>query len=462
MKRMLACALLGACFVAPLAGQQKCQMSDTIQGCWNRFLAVNIAQDLEQKATGVDTAGTNLNSTTKNFLPLMSLAGLLGSTAGGAGDSSAGTVAIDLNFLLQAATKDKNAQLQAVVNTKPTLYSPFKALLPEASRDQVATALEKQLGSLADYSLNFTYELINDRFGRGFDWYRPQLSRLLTEAQKRVIEEGGSVGPDTALFKLAAIFQEAGEKVPDDPTNMRFDQAPQRLRQQLLTTVESAARQESELSGQLNAAIQAAHLSSFADLVSNQPQFHFSAKQILREQLADPNELSAKLTWEMGFVNIGDFQRKHGNAASDKEYLDAYEQYVADNADRITRGDRVSLSLEYGKINNLRIMVPTQQLDHTFPGVTKLIGSAGYGRIFQEDKAAQTSTRLDFVASYENVSNDPMRQNRLLATLTVTRKTKDFSIPFGVVYANRSEFLTDVNRKLSAHVGLKFDLEGAK
>jgi hypothetical protein len=34
------------------------------------------------------------------------------------------------------------------------------------------------------------------------------------------------------------------------------------------------------------------------------------------------------------------------------------------------------------------------------------------------------------------------------------------TVPFGIVYANHGEFLGDVDKQLSAHLGLKFDVGG--
>jgi hypothetical protein len=68
--------------------------------------------------------------------------------------------------------------------------------------------------------------------------------------------------------------------------------------------------------------------------------------------------------------------------------------------------------------------------------------------------------RLDLVANYEDVSDDPMRQNRGVATLTVTRRFGSMAVPFGIVYATRGEFLGEVDKQLSAHVGLKLNLFG--
>ena len=51
---------------------------------------------------------------------------------------------------------------------------------------------------------------------------------------------------------------------------------------------------------------------------------------------------------------------------------------------------------------------------------------------------------------FEDVSDDPMRQDRLVAALTVTKKFGDITLPFGLVYANHTEFVTEVDEEISA------------
>ena len=45
-----------------------------------------------------------------------------------------------------------------------------------------------------------------------------------------------------------------------------------------------------------------------------------------------------------------------------------------------------------------------------------------------------------------------------MASLTITKKLGEISVPLGIVYANNPKFLTDIDHGLSAHVGLKFNV----
>ncbi|MEP7242262.1 MAG: hypothetical protein ABI885_01100 [Gammaproteobacteria bacterium] len=40
--------------------------------------------------------------------------------------------------------------------------------------------------------------------------------------------------------------------------------------------------------------------------------------------------------------------------------------------------------------------------------------------------------------------------------MTYLRRIADLDVPFGIVYANKSEFLEGVDKQVSLHVGVKF------
>ena len=74
------------------------------------------------------------------------------------------------------------------------------------------------------------------------------------------------------------------------------------------------------------------------------------------------------------------------------------------------------------------------------------------------NSAALPTVKLDLAADYEDVSNDPNRQDRGIVSLTFTRMIGKMQAAAGIVYANHSEFLSDVNARLSAHIGLRIGM----
>jgi hypothetical protein len=54
---------------------------------------------------------------------------------------------------------------------------------------------------------------------------------------------------------------------------------------------------------------------------------------------------------------------------------------------------------------------------------------------------------------------DKARKDRLIAKLTYAQRINDkLDIPISLTYANHSDYLTNVDRKLNAHFGISYKL----
>lgn len=71
--------------------------------------------------------------------------------------------------------------------------------------------------------------------------------------------------------------------------------------------------------------------------------------------------------------------------------------------------------------------------------------------------------RFDLEAKHEDVSGDPMKNDRTIAAATLTQNLIDGNVlSFGVVFASKPEYLGEVDKELSARVGLKYKLNKGK
>ena len=102
--RIAALFLLCATCVAFEAGAaSKCQQNETLVECWGRVKAAAANQqdqilkaqvtsqqvtELHAKPTGIQTSDTNLKSNTTDFLPLLTMSGLLGDNKDAGNNSS--------------------------------------------------------------------------------------------------------------------------------------------------------------------------------------------------------------------------------------------------------------------------------------------------------------------------------------------------------------------------------------
>lgn len=139
-----------------------------------------------------------------------------------------------------------------------------------------------------------------------------------------------------------------------------------------------------------------------------------------------------------------------------------YTSYVTANAAEIAEGDRFSLTLEYESVDSLLVplstLLPDSDVeDFRSPSSKTRIAKLGWSRNFGGLQGQPT--RFDLVAGYEDVTDDPARRDRLVATATMNLKFGQMDVPFGIVYANHGKYLGEVDEQLSAHLGLKFDLK---
>lgn len=478
---------LAACFVALVAavpegarGQQRCELSQTLQECWDLYNdpsepeaeqarneeAENLVAAATQKtgedaraaATGAETGGSNFASTTKDFLPLFTLAGLLSESEDEGGE---GTAVFDLNLPFLNAEQRRNLKIRLRVDTEVELSEAVMMALPEETRSELAETLLEDLADTDEYSLSLTYNADNRSHGRSFGLHRSEFAALARRARRQV--------STAAADSHNKEFQELVQRHPEQATKPigQWQGITDAEKILLLLRTEAAAKAAADLDAAMSTALQASHLDRFADLLANQPQFHVTAAWKPRETLSGGDELSGKATYEWSKVNLnGALDDPSCSDTSDEANaaacLETYIAYVDANGEAIDNSLRFTASFEYSDIDEQRVDLSAVDLDPiTIDGSSKRILAATISRNWGDVPAVGQPIRWDFEGRCEDVSDDPLRRDRCIATLTVTKKIGDVSFPVAFVYANRSEFLTDVDEQFSAHLGVKFDFSGA-
>jgi hypothetical protein len=75
---------------------------------------------------------------------------------------------------------------------------------------------------------------------------------------------------------------------------------------------------------------------------------------------------------------------------------------------------------------------------------------------------AKNADRIDLEVAYDsNIDSGTGDSERIKAALTYTRRVGDMDVPFAIVYANKSEFLGDVDQQIGLHLGVKFRAPGS-
>lgn len=378
----------------PLLAQETAQQDAYVQATWDQEW-----QRLLKQPTGVDTGGANLATSTKDLQPTMALSGLLGQSSA---KESPGTVVYDLNFLipgLLGPEGSKNAQLQGVVNTEPQVSDVIRNALSAAQRDDQIGKLKDRIGGLGDSALRFTYAPATRSTGRSFKQYKQWFDTLCRAAVS---------GLDWTQSPTAAA-------------DVRADKAG---------------------------------LTLYHQLINNQPQLLITAERKFRDPLVGPDELGVKVSYEWSPM---DFNRSIKNCGTmDAACLTKYSEFVNGHRGDIKEGDRFSFSGEYSDVRGETVDPGFEVNPVVFKSVRKLILSLVLSRNFTLGDGEPV--KADLEGRYENVSDDPNRQDRGVVSLTFTRMIGKMQAAAGIVYANHSEFLSDVNARLSAHIGLRIGM----
>jgi hypothetical protein len=417
--------------------------------------------------------GNQTTSTITDLIPWLSMLGLVSDS-----DASDGTLALDLNFLLPIARAPtgNDSQLKWVLNLDPEPYAPLVEAFDESVREARKATLDKELDDTADSELQYTWSLVTDQLGRDFRRHHETLNALFAPAIFSVLRSRTD-DPVRRQF-IAAINDFLNDPNLDlgaDPGDLTLGDpkvAPLRARllQLLQTSGTALGLGQKATIESLRTQLAATRLPSLSRLVLLQPQLLFSATRRFRDDLVGPSAWGAKISYEKSFASFGDFMARSRSVCSETalttrngepveldqaqacyaalgKYLDAHESDIENE-------DRISVSVEYRKVDAISYSYPVDGVALSVPKTDRLIGSIGYGRALSGGAAKD---RFDFKADYDsNLSGDQNGKSRFVVSATYTRDIMGVTVPFSLVYANKSEFLGDVDKQISLHAGLKY------
>jgi hypothetical protein len=140
-------------------------------------------------------------------------------------------------------------------------------------------------------------------------------------------------------------------------------------------------------------------------------------------------------------------------------------QYIDENRDSIRQGDRLSFSLAFVDTDDFHYDSGGVLLD--VPSERSLVAQLKYGRnLGARDGDAVFGgrrSRIDLTASFEDVNDDPARQNRSLANVTFSQEvSQGLFLTVGLVWANKPEYRGAVEEELSARAGINYKLASSQ
>lgn len=400
----------------------------------------------------------------------------------GSQNEDTGAFSLDLtNFLGFDAASGYKVQL---VTRKPEVFKSItdaiEAQVPEADRAERLDAVKSQLNNLDDATLSLSFAPSVKGRGRNPAAYREGYGRLLLGALDRVSDETLAVGAAERLIGKVVQEHHLADDVADElsDSKLSFVDALQDASeaQKLADATEASVRaRQARLQG-LRAVLSAGRYFEFAKLIDNQPQFVLSGEQTFRDPVIGPDETKIRVSYEYGFANVNRlnrFCRNNGLLMVDRKYFDCLASYleggefktskdgkvetVPSKVERLNAGHRLSFSAEYSEVDAYDFD-PGEGLDPIVKkGDHTVMMSLGYSRYLNIVKTADTSTRLDVSWSYEDSGSDKSRNDRHIgqAVLTIPA-TNGMFLAAGLKYASDPKFRGDVDKELSARVGLTF------
>ncbi len=467
-------AVMAGAIPALAQGAGGCPDTVTIGQCWDIVSNVGtfVRQDsaavrasretdhrLQSKTTGVPAAGPGIASAISDFLPLV---------AGGLGIASTsnpdGSLALETNLPLPIGTRPQRARARAILN-RARLYEPLDQALPADTREQTRTALERDFGDFDDIELSLALNLETRRFGRSFGTYSDLYGALFQDAWtatdldlKTVSERDRLLAFTRALRGLSSLegacAQEDADKIPLrclDPD----------ARAVLVTALREAAEAGRAVDRALGERMRSGGLFRLASMINNQPQLSVEGSARLRQGLVGPDEYGVTGRFELGFVNVNSFRGfcRRRQVESD---LDCLETYLRQSGVRhsLDRGDRVWLSAAWKSRRDFSAAVPAEGVSFALAESSALDISAGLGRYVAVNDQGVETGRIDLSIGYQANDENAMRNDRLMASGSYTHRVNDtVALLVGFVYSNKPEFVTDVDRKVSANVGLRYRLQ---
>lgn len=399
------------------------------------------------------------------------------------------------------------------------VYEPLLAAFAEDVRAEKKTAFEDQLGEFDDVLGELTLSRLSERWGREFGFHQDLFQALWDEAA-----EGRGLNQDPLNRFLEALNGPLRcPGLPEDPTGVPFrefakaiedfnrtceEREPscqrlpptcppgnaecERLRESCQACASrceptviadsrraliASAVETSRAFLELVAIAEEKGVMEVADLVSNQPQLFLGIKHRDRDgELTGPDETSVEFKWEIGLRNVNGLRRycdqpdelRVAPDGQKQPALDCVARFLAcsngdsscpDGRNLALRSWRASIKGEYTEVDGYDFS-PETGIDVVRDGseAWKVIGALGWQLTTETDGTG--GSRLDFDGGYEDLSDDPMKNDRLVATLTYSQQLAgETAASISLVWANKPEYLGEVDEELGARVGLKWTMD---
>jgi hypothetical protein len=445
--------IMGAFAASPLRAQTNAACPDTVTvgACFRLLLGEGDVTDATTRATtGAEVASGKAGSAIRDFLPRLAGALLFPGIS-----NDEGALALRFNQRLGAATAQVGVELN-----RPQLYPPILNLATPYAAAGVRERLEPRLDTQDDATATLALNLESTRFGRTFAPHRAAVSALVG-----VIAQAGGIDDAAGLGALNEL-DFSGKLDParrDAEACSSANSAQVQLGCYLPAFADSVRDALRAEAGVLlsrrdvrRAAIADAGLDIVSMLLNNQPQLNLTAAYRHRDELAGPDALTASLRYEHGLRNLNWLHRRCATLTAE-----CFNSVVRDARTReaIARAARLWVQTDLAFRPTYDLRLPVESILYRESSSLEVRAAGGYGQYFGRLAEGTRRARLDIDASYLHQVDDDTRNNRLIARVAYTQPvTEGLAAVFGAVWANRPEYVRDVQRNLTATLGVAYKL----
>lgn len=468
--------------------------------------------------TGVTSAlSDGVESTFEDFLPKFKIFG----SGGSLGDDTE-SLAIELSNFLGIPVED-GYKFTAMLS-RPVAFDPLLQTVDEDVRATIKAELEGQANDFDDLTVGFTYSPMTERMGRSNHQLHSQLFEniyLSAEAHAEGISDSAESARDTVEEALRNAIDQSQSSVrqqwirnrsgfcgaelakpgvdaliddldfealtgdqlicvmlagdvartvgvsaaADAQATRAIDASTTKIVEDFMNGAANAFAEEYGNLAALNKSLETQGFFRIADLINNQPQFNVAMSYSDRDPIVGRDAFRVRIAYDFGFVNLNRFRTfTEKSCGLDFMYQCLAEYLNTQNIAHMERGDRFSFSLEYSREQSYNYAISSGAGGLTLPSEESFTTSLAYGRYLTFAGADNRGrSRVELSASYEDVDNDPTRQDRFMSSLTYSQLISDSAaISFGLVYANKPEYRGDVGTEISAQLGINYRLFAPK
>jgi hypothetical protein len=418
-------------------------------------LAIATTTRKEEAKINTGPSGAAVESgaaTTNDYIPFIQA--LLGTSPGGedAGDN------LGLEFSNFLPIPDSLQHKVAIQLLGSGLYGPLEDALLAADLDSEKDTLEKQVGANDDISVSISVSRSTEGHGRSPDLNANLFYEILA---KSIPDESLATQSRRDFDNLLLNRKVDPGRFDTDGFSSVTNEADRNAVIAAYERMEMASHAELV---QIRENLRDTGFYSALELLSNNPQWSFVANYRSRDELAGPDEWTATVKYEIGWPNLAKARKDSKCGDDDKCFSKSLNRILVDPQTIKSRNHspRFSFNLGYSERARYDYLVPNAVFQYSKDSSSSLTGSIAYGMFLSGTSADANRIRMDLSATYEDVSDDPAKNDRGIAKATFTYPIGNGTfLSIGAVYATKPEYRGEVDKELSARAGLLYKFAGS-